>query len=497
MSDLEDFENMEQAMDKPFSKEKPKKVKEEDKNIHVSFFEVERYIYEQVNATDATGATLAREGGATFMRYSKEDDSCTLVNEFEYRGKKYLPIIDEAYLKGGIILPTGVTEYKNTVEIINQIKNFLHENIELPPFYEAFIPNLILFYWVYEKFPFIPYLQFVGRTATGKSTAMEVVGSISYKPIDTTGSLTIASMFRMATLWKGTLLIDEFEQVGENSREIISFLKSGVSDRLVLRTEGDVKKEVKAYIVKAPKIFTSENPISDAGLQSRTIVVRMEKSKRKLPLFRLQHYYKEAEAIRNKLLLWRFRNFNKIDLKNIEFGFKELVLFDRRVQQVITPIYYFSDDETKKEILTFATQQEEETKRERREGLDGKIFEFIYDNKDKDVTIAMLFEYINRGNKRIITERRIGGIIRSILGFDIDRVGHENIRTIVLEGAEERINDLANYYGCINNNNNKSIIYPSIAQVAQVAGVAKDTSCSDKDIEDIFGKELPIDNSVS
>jgi len=493
MNDREKLLDAEREIDGGFPPENEPKIssktnkKEGDKDIHVSFFEVEGYIYEQMSATDATDATSNREGGAAFIRYSKENDTWDIVNEFEFKGKRYLPIVDEAYLKGGIILPTGVTEYKNTAEIINQIKDFLHENIELPTFYEAFVPNLILFYWVYEKFPFIPYLQFVGRTATGKSTAMEVVGSISYKPIDTTGSLTIASMFRMATLWKGTLLIDEFEQVGENSREIVSFLKSGVSDRLVLRTEGDVKKDVKAYIVKAPKIFTSENPINDAGLQSRTLVVKMEKSKRKLPLFRLQHYYKEAEAIRNKLLLWRLRNFNKINLKDIEFGFEELKSFDRRVQQVITPIYYFSDNETKKEILTFAVQQEEETKRERREGLDGKIFEFIYEHKEEDVTIAMIFDYLNAGNKmRVITERKIGGIIRSILGFDIDRVGHENIRTIVLENMEEKLDDLANYYGLNSNNLYKS---SSIYRVAQDATVADNVPCSDKDIEDIFGNK--------
>lgn len=459
------------------------KSKKKDEYNYVSFFETDKFIYEEILATDVTDATEETEGGVSFIKYSKEADSWEHVNEFEHKGKKYRPIIDEALLKGGVMLPSGIVEYENTIEILNQIKLFLHENIELPEFYETFLPNLILFYWVYEKFPFIPYLQFVGRTATGKSTAMEVIGSICYKPIDTTGSLTIASMFRMATLWKGTLLIDEFDQVGENSREITSFLKSGVSDRLVLRTEGDVKREVKAYVVKAPKIFTSENPINDAGLQSRTMVVRMNKSTRRLPLFRLPKYYKQAQEIRNKLLLWRLRNFNKIDLKEVEFGFPELEAFDRRVQQVITPIYYFSDDVTKKEILIFAKEQEEETKRERRENLDGKIFEFIYENRTSSITIAMIHDFLNKGKQKEISERRIGGIIRSILGFDIDREGHENIRTIVLDKMEDKIEDLAKYYGC------DSIYSSSLLKVAQDASVANEKSeisDSDKEIEDMF-----------
>ena len=67
-----------------------------------------------------------------------------------------------------------------------------------------------MFYWIYEKFPFIPYVHFVGGTGTGKSSATFTLGSLCYKPIDTTGSMTISSIFRLATSWRGTLLIDEF-----------------------------------------------------------------------------------------------------------------------------------------------------------------------------------------------------------------------------------------------------------------------------------------------
>ena len=187
--------------------------------------------------------------------------------------------------------------------------------------------------------------------------------------------------------------------------------------------------------------------------------------------------------IRNKLLLWRLRNFNKVDLKAVEFGFPELETFDRRVQQVITPIYYFSDESIKKEILLFAREQEEETKRERRENLDGKIFEFIYENRTSNITISLIHDYLNKGKQKEVSERRIGGIIRSVLGFDIDRVGHENIRTIVLEKREDKIADLAKYYGCESTN---TINTSSETRVAQDASVADDLT--DSTLQEIFGK---------
>ena len=70
--------------------------------------------------------------------------------------------MDKVVIRGGVGLPTGITEYKDTSEIINNIKDFLFKYIQLPSFYENLFPQLILFYWVYEKFPFVPYLHFIG-----------------------------------------------------------------------------------------------------------------------------------------------------------------------------------------------------------------------------------------------------------------------------------------------------------------------------------------------
>lgn len=478
MDELEKLEHFEEESKNKKSHKKqgvPIKKKDDENTVRTSFLETPEYILEQLKtASKATDATLSIEGGDyEFLIYDKKTGTTRKVKSFEYCGKVFCPIVDDISANNGVALPTDATEYEDTQKLIDQIHEFLKKYIELPEFYEKFLPNLALFYWVYESFPFIPYLQFVGRTSTGKSTAMEVFGSICYKPINTTGSLTIASVFRVATSWKGTLLIDEFEKAGENAREMISFLKSGVSDNLILRTEGEVKKEVKAYVVKAPKIFTSENPINDAGLQSRTIVIKMEKNKRPVPLYRLPHYFEEAQDIRNKLLLWRLRNLNAVDLTKIEFGFPELKFLDKRVQQVITPIYYFSGEKTKEDILQFAKEQEAETKRERRESLHGVIFEAMYDTYCKEgvVPIGQIANIINPiGTKYPVNEKKIGNVIRKILGFDIVRKGHENIRHVVLDGQEEKVKELLEYYGI----EEDSLSFLQVAQVASVASEAEE-----------------------
>jgi hypothetical protein len=158
-------------------KKKKEKKEKKDNVVETSFLETPEYILEQIASADyADDAVRKRELGITsFVRFSRLTGEIDIVNEFEHKGVVYRPIVDDILLKGGITLPTGVEEYKNTKEITDQIYEYITERIQIPKNpvnYERFIPNLILFYWLYDKFPFVPYVHFVGGTGTGKSTAM-------------------------------------------------------------------------------------------------------------------------------------------------------------------------------------------------------------------------------------------------------------------------------------------------------------------------------------
>ncbi len=441
---------------KKIAKEYIKGDKEEEKPIYTSFLETDSYILEQIKiANDATDATYAN--GVGYLVYDKKSnskESIEIVSQVKTDDVVYKPIFDDLLDKNAIYLPTGVKEYGSVDNLIAKIKEFLYAYFEVSSFFENFLPYLCLFYWVYEKFPFVPYLHFVGRTSTGKTTAMEVFGSICYKAIDASGSITIASIFRTTTTWKGTLLLDEFENIGEDSKAMLSFLKSGVSNKVILRTEGDKERQVRAYLSKCPKIFTSERPMIDAGLQSRTLVATMNPNTRKIPLYRLNEFEEEAQELRNMLLLWRLRNLGKIDLTKIKFGFEELSTFDRRVQQVITPAYYLSNDVARKNIMTFAKEQQEETFRQRQDSFAGLIFTTIMDlwKVRPDPSLVEITDQINetletaKFGKRI-TEKKIANHVRKILSLAIDQVGHENIRIVPQAVNKEKTKELCLYYG--------------------------------------------------
>ncbi len=430
--------------------EEVKKAIKNKKPIETSFFEIEDFIFEQIRCERCERCDYSRDANL-FIKYSKSDERTEIINDFEHNGILYWPIKNKLADLGAILLPSKIEEYESDDKLVKEISDFLFTYFEPPKYYEGILPYLVLFYWISDRFPFVPYLHFVGLTGTGKSTALETFGSISYKSINASGAITIASIFRLAHQWKGTLLLDEFDLGNKNSESyggMLQLLRSGVSDKPVFRTEGDRKKEVELYQIKSPRIFSSQNPIVDAALQSRTIVVKMAKNTKAVPLYRLDNFYKKAQSLRNKLLLWRFRNLNSVELEKIEYGFKELLAFDGRVQQVLTPIYYLANDSVRKKILDFAFEQEEETKRERLEEIDGQIFLYIYEHSKEDISLSALTESINtkrvkQGYRISYTERKLGNIIRKVLGFATER-RRDGYRLII---KQERVEELATYYG--------------------------------------------------
>ncbi|OFW54003.1 MAG: hypothetical protein A2163_07990 [Actinobacteria bacterium RBG_13_35_12] len=433
--------------------------------ISVSYIKTADYVIEQIvkdTMSRKIEAIAGLAGGAGtyfrtwFIQYflKSKTEHWEERDDIEIDNCNFIPV--ESHLFEGddavLIFPSGLKEYESDTQLIKEIKEFINDYLQVPKKYENIIAYFALFTWIADHFPFTCYVHFVGLTGSGKSRGIDVMSQIVYKAIRGSGSITPSSIFRLTSQFQGTLLLNEFEMTKDDSNsEKVQILKAGSENFAAFRVEkveGSKKLQVEKFTLKGPKIIAGEHPIENAALESRIITIPMIKKTRRLPLIMSKKFSERGEELRNKLLLWRFRHIGKINLEDIEYGFSELEAFDSRIQQVITPIYYLADEATRKEILSYIKQQEEEIHLARREELDGKVFQAIYENL---VDNKVLFSTITQQFNPEYTPRKISNVIRKELSLQIKEEGHDKIKYVHL--TENQLKRLKAHYGYTEKNN--------------------------------------------
>lgn len=226
-----------------------------------------------------------------------------------------LPVVPEAELaedKEALIERVKQTSFKGeygTIEaLFNEVKDFWIEHVDVrnPLLYDVYA-TFTLMTWRVEDFRVIPYLMFLGPLASGKTRGLECLKYLGYRSI-LASSMSAATIFRTLEAWHCLLLLDETEIYGRESMvEVLALLNSGYrKGQFALRIEkleGQVP-QIAMFDVFGPKGLAGTEELA-ATLQSRAILSPMSKNVRHVRLFVDEE---KAQELRNKLLLYRFRN---------------------------------------------------------------------------------------------------------------------------------------------------------------------------------------------
>jgi hypothetical protein len=149
--------------------------------------------------------------------------------------------------------------------------------------------------------------MFLGPLASGKTRGLECLKFLGYRSI-LASSMSAATIFRTLEAWHCLLLLDETEIYGrENMVEVLALLNSGYRRGQyairIEKLEGQVP-QIAMFDVFGPKGLAGTEELA-ATLQSRAILTTMSKNVRDIRLFVDEE---KAQELRNKLLLYRFRN---------------------------------------------------------------------------------------------------------------------------------------------------------------------------------------------
>jgi hypothetical protein len=396
-----------------------------------------------------------------FAVYDQDQNpKVTYRENIQLQGKTYTPVKSPLIEKKIVLLPSGIEEYNSTSELIEQIKSFIHRYYEYPQIFEEFDAYFVLHTWNYDKFSVTPYRRILGDYGCGKTRYLEVLGNICYLSTFISSASSEASIYRMIDIFHGTVVIDEGDFIRSNLyATIVKILNSGYKKGTpVVKINLDTY-EPQAFEVFCPKIISTRQRYADQALESRCITHEADiLTRNDIPTVLSDGFYKETESLRNKLLLYKFRNCLNNIQEDKEF---EALKIEPRIKEVLLPLASIIDNpEIKKRLIDFANEYQRTIIRERGLGLAKIILGEIIILYTKNVPLAVGFiaSEIEEKFKINLSARRCGAIISKDLRLLKERKQVGDNVPIVVIWDEEKIKRLCIKYD-LDFNNLMSLTY--------------------------------------
>ena len=251
-----------------------------------------------------------------YLVYHQETGEVELCDRVEVGETVYLPPQSKLIETGTILLPSGLAQVLDSWSLFLEIRKFIMKYVQVEsPTFRGLLASYVLMTWVYDLFDAVPYLRTQGDYGSGKTRAIQVVGSISRRGIMAGGAITAAPIFRVLERYQGTLVIDEADFNDSDSwSEITKILNCGYMRGFpVLRVERDSEGfDVRAYDCYGPKILSTRRRFADPALESRCLSMTMplvSNLRDDIPLALGEEFRTEAQDLRNKLVMWRFPHY--------------------------------------------------------------------------------------------------------------------------------------------------------------------------------------------
>jgi hypothetical protein len=318
-----------------------------------------------------------------FAVYDSIDDLYSIEHEVpDADGITYKPIEDELFLKdGGIQLANELTEYGTEADLDADIESYVSTYLDLKPLQLKLTAKYIRFTYVFDKVLELSYLNPTGDPGSGKSRFGLTVCIAARRGLSLI-TPSAASLYRIVDKFKPTLFIDEFNS-NANSDDvaaIIQILNAGFQQtaqipRQVAIGDGNFKTEM--FDAFCPKIIGSLKQSASNAFNSRCIEIQMERTTRNdIPLRLSQKLLNDAQQIRNKLTLWRLRNFNQdfeVKLDQAEQELRKAGIMPRSVQ-INIPLYALIEDKKlKDEFRHLLKGRDEVLNEEKQTTIEGEI----------------------------------------------------------------------------------------------------------------------------
>lgn len=354
-----------------------------------------------------------------------------------------------------LLLPAQPEEYGSETELVGEIQAFIHSYVDISARFERIASHYVLFSWVYDGFNELPYLRLRGDYGSGKTRFLLTVGALCYKPFFASGASTVSPIFHILDAFRGTLILDEADfRFSDEKAELVKILNNGnMRGMPVLRTEVTRNGEFnpRAFHVYGPKIVATRGHYQDRALESRFITEEMgaRRLRPDIPISLTEDYKAAALRLRNKLLLYRFRNHGR---KTVADGLLDATI-EPRLHQIFAPLLsVVATEEARAELRAVARELNDDLIEDR--GLDVEadilaVIQRLFADPDKrqisikDIATELQKRYGGEYDRNI-TAKWVGGIVRRRLQI---RTHKSNGVYIIPVAQRPRLERLFEKYG--------------------------------------------------
>lgn len=307
----------------------------------------------------------------------KLDGTTEIADSVQVGGTVYHPPQTRLVDTQTLLLPTDVEEYGEQSMLFQELRHAIDGYLHVE---DVQFRNIMAYYtmlsWIYDRFDVVPYLRFQGEYGTGKTRGLQVIGALSYRPIMAGGATTSAPIFRLVSAFRGTLVIDEADFSDSDMwTDMIKILNTGYMKGFpVLRMGKDArdKWDPEAFDCFGPKILSTRRRFSDQALESRCLSYTMPLTTVpvSIPYYLGEEFRTHMAALRNKLLLWRFRRFREVSADPRQ----RIEGLDPRLNQIVIPLLSCAEDERMREaVIKVARRYQASLKEDRRESIEGLV----------------------------------------------------------------------------------------------------------------------------
>ncbi len=336
--------------------------------------------------------------------YRDPDGKVGTADYLDLDGKRLVPKMDAIVRAGVVSFPSKLGDLTDTAALLAIHENFYRRSFLLDnPLMYKMAAFYSLFTWVYDAFNELPFLRARGDKDTGKSAIMLRTGYLCYRLIRSTGISSTASLKYIASIYKGTIFLDEMDIADQFDERIVMLNVSAMKEQANILTMTSVKTadgltvfEPIVHNVYGPKLITMYGKFGDPATESRCVTFDCyekeiaELKAKNIPRRLSDDWREDALRIRNLDMRWRLEHWQP------NINIPEELEDDRvstRTNQVTVPIKYLvKDDPAALESVTrVVLALYEEQLRDKAASFEARILEAILAILDEARFMALGF----------------------------------------------------------------------------------------------------------